>query len=89
MSTKSSAIDATTKVNIGILGTLLTSAVGGAFFFASMQGSVDAMSQRLTDVKIAIDRNTAQITSDGRTIGILQARIDSLMQRVNTLESKK
>ena len=83
------SIDTTTKVNIGILGTLLVSTIGGTFFFASLQGSVEAMSENLRDVKTAIDRNTAQIASDGRELGVLQAHVNSLLQRVTQLESKK
>lgn len=93
---KPNTIDQTTKVNLGILGTLLVSAVGGAAFMSSLKTSVDSMAQGLTEVKTAIDRNTHQIANDGREQAVMQATlaaqadtIRSLTKRVEVLENGK
>lgn len=81
-------IDPTTKVNIGILGTLLASAIGGAAYLATLRTSVDGMNKTLQDVKLAIDRNTHQIANDGRHLAELKAQIEGLKARVESIERK-
>jgi len=81
-------IDQTTKVNIGILGTLLVSAVGGAAYLASLKTSVDTMGEALQDVKQAIDRNTHQIANDGRQMAELKAQLEAVKARLASLERK-
>ncbi len=81
-------IDQTTKVNLGILGTLLVSAVGGAAYLATLRTSVDGMNATLKDVKLAIDRNTHQITSDGRKMAELKAQIADMQRRITSLEGR-
>lgn len=81
-------LDRTTKVNLGILGTLLGSAVGGAVYLTTLNSNVVQVSERMVDVKQAIDRNTAQLAHDGRTLAVLESIVKTLVPRVERLEKK-
>ena len=81
-------IDATTSVNIGILITML----GAVWYFATnlgqLRSGIDRLNEQTADVKRAIDRNTAQLASDGKTLSALQAVVSSLQERVGKLEQR-
>lgn len=83
------SIDQATKVNLGILGTLLASAVGGAVYLSTLHSSVEHVSQTLTEVKQAIDKTNAQLSVDSKALAVLQALTDSLERRLAILEKDK
>ncbi len=79
-------IDQSTKVNLGILGTLLASSIGGAVYLTTLHTSVEHVSHTLTEVKAAIERTNAQLTMDGKTLLVLDTLVQSLERRVTALE---
>ena len=81
-------IDATTSVNIGILITLLWAVWYFASNLGELRSGIDRLNDQMGDVKTAIDRNTAQLASDGKTLSALQAVVSSLQERVNKLEQR-
>lgn len=82
-------IDQATKVNLGILGTLLASAVGGAVYLSTLHSSVEHVSQTLTEVKASIDKTNAQLASDSKALAVLQALVGSVEQRLTALEKER
>lgn len=79
-------IDQATKINLGILGTLLASSIGGAVYLTTLHTSVEHVSHTLTEVKAAIERTNAQLTLDGKTLLVLDTLVQSLERRVTALE---
>lgn len=79
-------IDQATKVNIGILGTLLASVVGGTVYLSTLHTSVSHISTTLTEVKSAIDRTNQQMAADGRSLAVLETFVQSIERRVIELE---
>ena len=82
------SIDKTTKVNLGILGSLVVVAAYGSFYLSSLNTSVQSMDASLKEVKRALDRNTGQIIHDGKALVVLQTQFQGLERRVHALENK-
>ena len=82
-------IDKTTKVNLGILGTLVVMAATGAFYFGGLKESVGSVDQSLRAVHIALDRNTAEIAKGHTLDAVMQARIGELERRIAEIERSK
>lgn len=79
-------IDKTTKVNLGILGTLLVSAVGGAAYLTTLNSNVVAVVEGQDELKHAIDRNTEQLMNDGKALAVLDTLVKTIDRRVGELE---
>ena len=84
-----STIDATTKVNLGILGTLVVMAATGAFYFGGLKASVASVDQSLKEMKIALDRNSSAIASSATSAAVRDAVIEALERRIRELERDK
>jgi len=82
-------LDRTTKVNVGILVTLLASTGGGAAYLTTMNTNVLGVTKSLGEVKQAIDRITVQLQHDGKSLAVLQALVQTLDRRVADLEKSK
>jgi hypothetical protein len=82
-------IDQATKVNIGILGTLLISVVGATIYLSTLQVNVAHISTTLSEVKSAIDRTNLQLSLDGKALAVLETLVQSIERRVSELEKAK
>lgn len=71
-------ITSATKINLGMLGTLLVGLTGGALFVAKLDTNVEtliAVNEKMVD---AIDRNTAQLARNVTSIAVLDNRVKVL-----------
>jgi len=82
-------LDKASTVNLGILGTLLVSAIGGATYLTTLNSNVVALGDGMVEVKKAIDRNTAQLVVDGRALAVLETVVGTLDRRLGDLEKAK
>ncbi len=82
-------IDKTTKVNLGILGTLIAMTALGAYRLSDLSSQVQTLGDNMKEVRRALDRNTAQINNDGKSVVILQTQVTALERRVRELERGK
>lgn len=82
-------IDQATKVNIGILGTLLASAIGGSVYLSTLHSSVEHVSRTLTELKQSIDKTNAQLASDSKALAVLQALVETAERRLSELEKDR
>jgi uncharacterized membrane protein YebE (DUF533 family) len=80
---------AVVRINLGILGTLLIGCVGGTAYLNTLNSNVRELSDTMSAVKQAIDRNTAQQVQDGRALAILQTMVSANDSRLRALESAK
>jgi Tfp pilus assembly protein PilO len=82
-------IDQATKVNLGILGTLLVSVIGATVYLSTLQVNVAHISSTLSEVKSAIDRTNLQMSLEGKSLAVLQALVQSIERRVELLEKDR
>jgi Tfp pilus assembly protein PilO len=82
-------IDQATKVNLGILGTLLVSVIGATIYLSTLQVNVAHISSTLSEVKSAIDRTNLQLSMDGKTLAVLETLVQSIERRVDALEKQR
>lgn len=82
-------IDQATKVNLGILGTLLVSVIGATIYLSTLQVNVAHISSTLSEVKSAIDRTNLQMSLEGKSLAVLQALVQSIERRVELLEKDR
>lgn len=90
-----STITPATKINLGILFTLLGSFVGAVFFLSTLNANVEAVVDGQSELRKAIDRNTEQLANDGKSLAVVQSvvnrqadEINQLRQRIRDLERK-
>ena len=84
----SPTIDSNTRVNIGILGTILSCGIGGAVYLTTLNANVIEVSERMVDVKKAIDRNTEQLAVEGRALAVLETLVQTMNHRLTVLENR-
>lgn len=82
-------IDQATKVNIGILGTMIVSVIGATIYLSTLQVNVAHISTTLGEVKDAINRTNLQLTIDGKSLAVLETLVQSIERRVSLLEKDK
>lgn len=83
-----SSLDSTTRVNLGILGTLVSMAAVGAFYFAGLKASFASVDESLQEVKDALERNTRQIADSSKTQAVMDVQIEELRRRILELERR-
>lgn len=95
MASPSATIDSATKVNIGILSTMLTAAIGGAMFLASIKSEIsagnarlEAMAKTTNRMEEAIDKLISKVSEGERERGILKTLIDSWEARIRAIEKR-
>lgn len=84
-------IDKTTRVNLAILGTLVSMAAIGAFYFGGIKTTVESVDKSLRSMQVALDRNTTTLAKGATLDAVLQARIDGLERRevrIDKLETR-
>lgn len=77
------------RINLGILGTLVTCLVGGTVYLQTLNSNVRELAEAMSSVKQAIDRNTAQQVQDGKALVILQTMVTNNDSRLRALESNR
>jgi len=80
------SIDTTTKVNLGILGTLVAMAAAGAFYFGGLKATATSVDQSLKSMRSALDRNTREIQKGNTLDAVFTTSIEELRRRVTELE---
>jgi len=80
-------IDKATRVNLGILLTLIGASGGGAVYLTNLNANVLAVTQKLDKVEQAIDRTNSIIARDGKVLAVLESTVGSLLRRVEALEN--
>lgn len=83
-----STIDSATKVNIGILITMLATIGSGGMFFGSIKSEIGQMNSELTSIRQAFERAASQAQIDGRDLSANRARITSLEDAVRRIEQR-
>jgi hypothetical protein len=81
-------IDRTTKVNLGILFTMLASVAAGAFWAANVNSNVVQLVKSVDDLKTAVERNSSLISSKSEAIAVLTKMVEILDRRVTDLEKR-
>jgi len=84
-----STLSKNTKINLALTAVLVTAAGSGAYFISSLVSRVEGVGEALQDVKVALDRNTAQLAHDGRALAVMQTQIDQLKDEIRTLRQKR
>ena len=84
-----SSIDTTTKVNLGILGTLVIMAASGAFYFGGLKAQAASVDQSLKSMRLALDRNTTEISKGNTLDAVMLARMVELERRIGEIERDK
>lgn len=79
-------IDKATKVNLGILGTLVVSAVGGGIYLGTLRTEFGEVKASIGRMERSIDKIAAQAQVDGRDLAMVRARLDALELRIQALE---
>jgi len=81
------------RINLVVLASVIVAAGSGAMFFGTLRTDIDRLTEATIDLKSAtvslkgaIDRNTSQITIDGRTVSALQATVTMVQQRLDQIE---
>lgn len=87
--TAANSITSATKVNLGILGTMLVATATSVLYLSSLNSSVDNLSRNLDQVKAAIDRNTMQLATDSRALAVLETIVGTIDRRVIALEADR
>lgn len=87
-STTPASIDSATKVNIGILITMLATIGSGGMFFGSIKSEIGQMNQELTSIRQAFERAANQAQIDGRDLSANRARITALEEAVRRIEAQ-
>jgi len=83
------SIDTTTKVNLGILGTLVAMAAAGAFYFGGLKATAVSVDQSLKSMRAALDRNTMEIQKGNTLDAVFDSRVNELERRVTEIEREK
>ncbi len=87
--TSTVTLDRTSRVTLGLVASVLAVVAGGVWHFSTMRTDISQMNRSLVDVKKALDRNTAQLQRDSRTLAILETLMKSYGERLRKLEEKK
>lgn len=82
-------IDQATKVNLGILGTMIVSVIGATLYLSTLQVNVAHISSTLGEVKDAINRTNMQLAVDGKSLAVLETLVQAIQRRVELLEKDK
>ena len=88
MATSGKPISKETTVTLGVIATFLGTSIAAVVYLSSMKSSVDSMATNLIDFKRSLDRNTAQIVSDGREVSSLRSTVEALRERIRLLEAR-
>lgn len=82
--TPPSVVDRRTKIDLGILVSLMAIGAGllgggvaAIFYFGALKSDVAAVTKGLAKVEIAINRNTDQLQSDSKELAVLSQIVHS------------
>lgn len=81
-------IDSGTRVNIAILGTMLTIGTGGAWWASNMTTKVDMATSAIMDLRKSMEREITMRTANEKSSALLEALVKSLDKRLEILESR-
>ena len=77
-----------TRINLGLLMVLLVSGVGGVAYLSNLNSNVVNLVDTVSGVRIAIDKNTAQIVLDGQERAVQRTLLLGLERRIEALERR-
>lgn len=86
---QTTTIDQTSKISLGILGSMLVGIGGGAIYLSTLNANVIHVADSLQEVKEAINRNTETLTRDGKNLAILEALVNRIEMRVSKIEDAR
>lgn len=81
------SVDKSTKISVGILGTMLMSAVGGAAYLSSMKTSVDNVVRMVEMNTSTLKEVKNAIQEDSKMVAVLRTEMRALEARVRKLEN--
>lgn len=76
------------KISLGILWTMLVALIGGVTYMANLNNNLLVATETLKGVRIAIDRNTAQIITADRTTAVLETVVSGMERRLLEVEKE-
>ena len=79
----------TARINVGILITILATAVGGAMYLQDIKYAVTTANTTLTEVKRELARQNGSVIRNAETLIRQGAKIQALEKRLGSLENKK
>lgn len=79
-------IDNATKVNLGILITLVGAFTGGAAYLGSMRGEFVQVRQSIDRMEKAFEKLASQAQMDGRDLTGVKAKLLDLERRIEKIE---
>lgn len=80
-------IDSATKVNVGILITLVGTFAGGSAYLAALRSEVVQVRQGFDRVEKTLEKLASQAQTDGRDLTSMKAKLLELERRIERLES--
>ena len=81
-------IDSATKVNIGILITLVGAFAGGAAYMGSLRAEFVQVRQSIDRMEKAFEKLASQAQTDGRDLTGLKAKLAEIERRLERIESR-
>jgi hypothetical protein len=85
-------ITPTTKVNLGILGTLIVVGFGCGVYLTDIRATVRegfmSTAGQLTEIRTALRDGSAAIAILNRSVATLEAKLEAIEKRVAALEAK-
>lgn len=79
-------IDSATKVNIGILVTLLGAIGAGGAYFGSLRSDIGQLQQSIANVEQAIQKASAQAQVDGRDLASVRTQLGANAALIQQLD---
>lgn len=81
-------LDSSTRVNLGILGAIISSAIGGSFWLATMNGNVEALCNIVDETRRSVQTLTATVAAADKGQAVIEQQQAFILQRLDALEKR-
>jgi hypothetical protein len=76
------------RISLGILGTMIMSAVGGSAYLSSMKTSVDNVVESVRQNTLTLKEVKVAVQEDSKVLAVLRSEFRLLEERVKRLEKQ-
>lgn len=83
----SKTIDASTKVNLGILITLISAVGAGGWWCSDVQSTIESVDDRLGGLQTSVERLVEADRVNSREVAVLRELVRSLEKRLALVET--
>ena len=82
----SPSITLSTSVSLGLIGTFLSLMVAAILYFANLNGKFNLLLDAVDRVESAVDKNTAEVTDNGRKTASHDALLAAMASQLESLQ---